>query len=118
MEYWGRIYILKDSYPDCVDIISKKYEIEEHIEITDQKTFDDNIRHWLALSKSPDYEVSIDIDASKCRMLYFRNGSMWSTCGRINLKKVNDIEYYLLNEETQGTQRKNIMIVHLHFKRV
>lgn len=109
MEYWGRIYILKNSYPDFVDIKSEKYAVDEHIEIKDQKTFNDNIGHWLALSKSPDYEVNAYIDPCKCRMLYFRNGSMWSTCGRINLKKVGDIEYYLCDEETQEETFRDIM---------
>ncbi|MBR7090846.1 MAG: hypothetical protein IKC79_00150, partial [Clostridia bacterium] len=100
MEKKGRVYILDGSYPESVDIVSVKFGVNEHIEVGSAEEFWDNIGHWLALSKSPDYDVVMIVRASKCGLLWFEHGTVTSTEGRIKLKEVTDIEYYTMNPDT------------------
>ena len=109
----GRIYILQDSYPECVDIVSEKYKINEHKVITSKEEFWSNIGHWLALSKSPEFCVDITLYPGKCGLLWWQNGSMLSTAGRINLKEVTDIEYYYTRGEDYDFVFRDIIAEHL-----
>jgi len=110
----SRMYILKDSYPDSVDITSEKYKIDEHIDITSKEQFWANIGHWLALSKSPEFVVLITIRPSKCAMILWQHSIMYSTCGRINLKFITDIEYYESNGKDYNFIHRDVIAEHLN----
>lgn len=102
MDKIKKIFILKDSFPEKVKIVSEKFKINEIYDYTDSQTFLNEYKHLLAISKSPEYqEVKIFINPSKCRMIYFDHSCMVGTGGWIDLKNTFDIGFYKLDKDSQ-----------------
>ena len=100
MEKIDKIYILKNSYPDKVCIVSKKNNLDTTFDITSSEMFLKMKDHLLAISKSPEYErVDIFITPPKCRLIWFDRASKVGTGGWINLKKCKEIAFYELESE-------------------
>ena len=96
------IFLLKKSYPDMVEIISKKNNINTTYSYQSYEEFCAEYKHLLAISKSPEYDrVAMFISPPKCRMIWFEGSTKIGTGGWVNLKDCSDILFYELDEETQ-----------------